>query len=118
MRECQSRQAELMLLFLRHLAVTPMGPTPAPTLAEDTHANELFDRVRAQAQEAGVPLRLIYGVARDIPDAILDLAVTHGADLLLLGTTRRGTLWRAMKGDVISGVAEHLPESIGLLIHA
>jgi nucleotide-binding universal stress UspA family protein len=118
LRECKSRQAELMLLFVRHLAVTPMGPTPVPTLAEDVQANELFERVREQASEAGVPLRLLYGVARDIPDAILDMAVTHGADLLLLGTTRRGTLWRAMKGDVIQGVAEHLPEAIGLLIHA
>ena len=46
------------------------------------------------------------------------MAVTHGADLLLLGTTRRGTLWKAMKGDVIQAVAEQLPERIGLLIHA
>jgi nucleotide-binding universal stress UspA family protein len=46
------------------------------------------------------------------------MALTHGADLLLLGTTRRGTLWRAMKGDVIQAVAEQLPESVGLLIHA
>jgi hypothetical protein len=46
------------------------------------------------------------------------MAVTHGADLLLLGTTRRGALWRAMKGDVIQAIAEQLPENIGLLIHA
>jgi amino acid transporter/nucleotide-binding universal stress UspA family protein len=118
LRECKSRQAELMLLFVRHLAVTPMGPSPAPTLDEDQQAKELFDRVRQQAREAGVPLRLLYAVARDVPDAILDMAVTHGADLLLLGTTRRGALWRAMKGDVIQGVAEHLPEPISLLIHA
>ena len=63
-------------------------------------------------------MRLLYGVARDIPDAILDMAVTHGADLLLLGTTRRGNLWKVMKGDVIQAVAEHLPESVALLIHA
>ena len=67
---------------------------------------------------ASGPLRLLYGVARDIPDAILDMAVTHGADLLLLGTTKRGTLWKAMKGDVIQAVAEQLPEGISLLIHA
>lgn len=118
LKECKSRQAELQLLFIRHIAVTPMGPAPIPTLAEDTSAQELFDRVRALAKEAGVPLRLLYGVARDIPDAILDMAVTHGADLLLLGTTRRGTLWKAMKGDVIQAVAEQLPETVGLLIHA
>ncbi|MHC5542640.1 universal stress protein, partial [Singulisphaera rosea] len=78
----------------------------------------LFDRLRENAKTVGVPLRLLYGVARDIPDAILDMAVTHGADLLLLGTTRRGTLWKAMKGDVIQAVAEQLPENIDLLIHA
>ena len=117
-QECQTRQAELQLLFIRHLAVTPMGPTAVPTLAEDEAAQELFERVRQQAQDAGVPLRLLYGVARDIPDAILDMAVTHGADLLLLGTTKRGALWKAMKGDVIQAVAEHLPEQVGLLIHA
>ena len=26
LKECKSRQAELQLLFIRHLAVTPMGP--------------------------------------------------------------------------------------------
>ena len=95
-----------------------MGPTAPPTLAEDPEALELFDRIRAQAIGLGVPLRLLYGVSRDIPEAILDMAVTHGADLLLLGTTRRGSLWKYMKGDVIQAVAEHLPDRIGLLIHA
>jgi nucleotide-binding universal stress UspA family protein len=117
-KECKNRQAELDLLFIRHVAVTPMGPTAPPSLSEDSTALQLFERLRIQAHEAGVPLRLLYGVARDIPEAILDMAVTHGADLLLLGTTRRGTLWKAMKGDVIQAVAEQLPERIGLLIHA
>ncbi len=118
LKECKNRQAELDILFVRHLAVTPMGPTAIPRLDEDSQALELFDRMRTQAKESGVPLRLLYGVARDIPDAILDMAVTHGADLLLLGTTRRGSLWKAMKGDVIQAVAEHLPDSVTLLIHA
>ena len=118
MKECLTRQAELDVLFIRHIAVTPMGPTAPPTLAEDDDAQSLFNRLRDQATTTGVPLRLLYGVARDIPEAILDMAVTHGADLLLLGTTRRGTLWKAMKGDIIQAVAEQLPERIGLLIHA
>ncbi len=118
LKECKMRQAELDILFIRHLVVMPMGPTNAPTLDEDEQALELFERMRGKTKEAGVPLRLLYGVARDIPEAILDMAMTHGADLLLLGTTRRGTLWKAMKGDVIQAVAEQLPESVGLLIHA
>lgn len=118
LKECKNRQAELNILFVRHLAVTPMGAISVMRLDEDTQALELFERLRDQSREAGIPLRLLYGVARDIPDAILDMAVTHGADLLLLGTTRRGALWKAMKGDVIQAVAEQLPENVGLLIHA
>lgn len=118
LEECKDRQAELQILFIRHLAVTPMGPTTIPRLEEDHQAQQLFERVRQQAAEAGVPLRLLYGVARDIPDAILDMTVTHGANVLMLGSTRRGALWKAMKGDVIQAVAEQLPENITLLIHA
>jgi len=118
LKECLTRRAELDILFVRHLVVMPMGPTAAPTLAEDEQALSLFELLREQAKAAGVPLRLLYGVARDIPEAILDMAMTHGADLLLLGTTRRGSLWKAMKGDVIQAVAEQLPETVALLIHA
>jgi nucleotide-binding universal stress UspA family protein len=118
LKESKNRQAELAILFVRHLAVTPMGPSAIPKLDEDEQALALFDHLRERAKEAGVPLRLLYGVARDISDAILDMAVTHGADLLILGTTRRGTLWRAMKGDIIQAIAEQLPGSIDLLIHA
>jgi amino acid transporter/nucleotide-binding universal stress UspA family protein len=117
-KTCKSRQAELQILYLRLLAVTPMGVTTILTLSEDHHALELFERLRVRAKDEGVPLRLLYGVTHDIPEAILDMAVTHGADQLLLGATKRGTLWKAMKGDVIQAVAEQLPEGIDLLIHA
>lgn len=118
LKQCASREAELQLLFLRPLAVTPMGTAPAMSLPEDPEAQALFDRLRGQSREAGVPLRLLYGVTTDVPFAILDMAVTHGADTLMLGATRRGVMWRMMKGDVISAVAEQLPEGIDLLIHA
>jgi amino acid transporter len=117
-KTCHSRQAELQILFLRLLAVTPMGETTIPALAEDSEALTLFERLRTRAKEEGVPLRLLYGVTHDIPETILDMAVTHGADQLLLGATKRGALWKVMKGDVIQAVAEQLPEGIDLLIHA
>ena len=117
-QECKVRQAELQLLYVKLLAVTPMGPVDIPTLAEDDHARALFDRLRERAKDEGVPLRLLYGVASDIPDAILDMTLTHGADLLLMGISRRGAMWKAMKGDVIQAVAELLPEQVGMMIYA
>ncbi|MFM7591534.1 MAG: universal stress protein, partial [Isosphaeraceae bacterium] len=115
-RECQAWQAEMQLLFIRHIAVNAIGPIVSITLDEDKAALDLFETVKAQCETAGVPLRLLYGVSRDVPDSILDFAVTHSADMLMLGVTRRGTLWTALKGDVIMSIARNLPESVGLLI--
>ncbi|MEI7924364.1 MAG: universal stress protein, partial [Planctomycetota bacterium] len=69
-----------------------------------------------KCEAAGVPLRLLYGVSRDVPDSILDFTVTHGADMLMLGVTRRGSMWTALKGDILMSIARNLPESVGLLI--
>ncbi len=44
LKEAKNRQAELQLLFVRHVAVTPMGPAPATTLAEDAQAQALFEQ--------------------------------------------------------------------------
>lgn len=115
-RECQAWQAELQLLFIRHVAVQAIGPIVSITLDEDKAAQALFEETRHQCEIAGVPLRLLYGVSRDVPDSILDFTVTHGADMLMLGVTRRGSLWTALKGDVLMSIARNLPESVGLLI--
>jgi amino acid transporter/nucleotide-binding universal stress UspA family protein len=115
-RECQAWQAELQLLFIRHVAVQAIGPIISITLDEDQAALDLFEKTRRQCEEAGVPLRLLYGVSREVPDSILDFAVTHGADLLMLGVTRRGAMWTALKGDVLMSIARNLPESVGFLI--
>ncbi|MCY2934401.1 MAG: hypothetical protein NT172_09605, partial [Planctomycetota bacterium] len=42
--------------------------------------------------------------------------VTHSADMLMLGVTRRGSMWTALKGDILMSIARNLPESVGLLI--
>ena len=117
-RMCKDRRAELIVLYVRHLSVIPMGPIDHPGLADDADARTMLDLARRKALAAGVPCRLLYAVAESVPGIILDMAATHGADQLLLGVSRRGALWKAMKGDVIAGVAEQLPEGIDLLIRA
>jgi amino acid transporter len=116
--EAKIRRAELLVLFVRQFAVVPMGPIAHPNVHEDADALKLFADVKAAAEPAGVPFRPVYAVAYDAADTILDLAATYGVDILILGTTQRGALWRTMKGDVIQEVAEYLPEQTRLLIHA
>ncbi len=118
LKEAKNRQAELAVLFVRHLAVTPMGPSAFPKLDEDEQALALFDLLAPALQgsrcAASPALRRRPRHPRRYP--------RHG------GHARRRspdpghhpprTLWRAMKGDVIQAVAEQLPGSIDLLIHA
>lgn len=63
-------------------------------------------------------MRPLYAVTNDVADAILELAVTYGVDLLILGVSQRSRVERLVKGDVIQHVAQYLPERITLLIHA
>jgi amino acid transporter/nucleotide-binding universal stress UspA family protein len=112
-----SQHAELWLVFVRHIAVVA-GPTRDSDVVADEEAVLLEQSARAYAAEFNVPMRFVYATATDIAETVLDVAATHAVDVLILGSTRRGKLWRAMKGDVIQQVAEHLPENISLLLHA
>lgn len=117
--EARNRQAELRVLFVRQLAFTPMGPEENFFDAKtDEEAQALFAEVGHLAKEAGVPWRPVYTASDNVAAMIADTASTHGADVLILGASQRGPLWKAMKGDVIQEVGQYLPENIRLIIHA
>lgn len=116
--QCRLSSGELFVLFVRHVAVPTIGLSGHADMSQDAEAVELFAAVKEQANEAGVPAYFLYSVAYDVAEAILEMAATYAVDTVLLGTTRRGMLWRAMKGDVIQQVAYELPERITLLVHA
>jgi nucleotide-binding universal stress UspA family protein len=118
LNHAKAQNAELFVLFIRHLAIATMGSSNDPDAALDPEAVDLFGYAATQAAEAGMPVHCLYALAWDVADAILDFAVTYGVDELVLGASKRGALWHTMKGDVIQGVAEYLPERINLLIHA
>jgi amino acid transporter/nucleotide-binding universal stress UspA family protein len=113
----RSQHAELWLVFVRHIAIDS-GVTRESDVANDQEALQLESSAKAYSAEYGVPMRFVYSTATDIGDTVLDVAATYAVDVLILGSTRRSRLWRAMTGDVIQQVAEYLPENISLLIHA
>ncbi len=116
--QAQKHQAELLVLFARQVAVPVIGPTNPAKPQEDEEAKKMFAGIREQAKALGVPIRELYAVTYDVADTILDFAATFAVDRVILGATQRGTLWRTMKGDIIQGVAQHLPERTTLLICA
>ena len=61
--------------------------------------------------------RFRLSVSDDPAASILDLAATLGIDILVLGTPHRHALVRLLKGNVVTEVAENLPENIQLIIY-
>jgi nucleotide-binding universal stress UspA family protein len=118
LEQARARQAELLVLFVQHIAVPTLRSSRVADAKTDPEAQDFFRQVEERAAQAKVPVRPLYAVAWDVADAILDTAATYDVELLLLGSTRRSSLWRIIKGDVIRQVARYLPDRVGLLIHA
>jgi nucleotide-binding universal stress UspA family protein len=116
--EAHQRSANLFVLFVRDIAVLFGGQEHPLTPEEDAEASVLFGAAGELAREYSVPLQEIYCVSHDPADVILDFSATYAADLVILGVSRRVGVMRALRGDVISGVADNLPAESTLLIHA
>jgi nucleotide-binding universal stress UspA family protein len=116
--ECLARQAEMILLFLRPLAVTPMGPNPLPGLSEDDEARETFDRIGSETDRVGVPLRTIYATTGDLPATICEVARDSETDVVLVGSTRRSGFSRFLSRDLAPSILKRLPERASLTIRA
>ncbi len=118
LEQAQKHQAELLVLYAQQVAVPLLGSASQAKLSDDPEALQMFARIRDEAKALGVPIRELYAVTSDVADTILDFAATFAVDRVILGATQRGALWRTMKGDIIQGVAQHLPERTTLLICA
>ena len=116
--ECQSRNAVLLVLFLRPLAVLPMGQNPIPTLEEDAAALAVFEQVRHEAAAVGVPLQMFYRVTADRPATLIEVARNHQVDVVLMEAAKRSWLGNLLAGDMTRAILSHLPEHVSLIVHA
>lgn len=117
--EAEARNSNLLVLFVRDLRVA-YGPPAGGVyrLEDDADAVPIFVHANKVARELKIPLMPIYCVARSPAEMILDFAGTYAVDYVIMGVTRRGTVFRALRGDIISEVAASLPPETKLLIHA
>lgn len=119
----KDKGAALFVLFVREvsLAFRERGGTAGRgtmALADDKEAKAIFAEAKKLCDDAGVPMVPLYAVHDSPAELILDHAATLGADAVLMGVSKRGSLWKTLRGDVLQEVIEYLPSSIPLLIHA
>jgi amino acid transporter len=120
LEEARLRQSTLYVLFVKEVAVNLLGPVESaerPRWQSDPVASEIMYRMLALGKENGVTVVAVYLVSDDPAASILDLAATLGIDILVLGTPHRHALVRLLKGNVVTEVAENLPENIQLIIY-
>ncbi len=114
----QQLGAILFVIYVRPWNVQFVVETSAPRLEEDKEAQDVFRAADQVCKKKNVPMVPIYVVSRDVPDSILDFAATYDVKALLMGVSRQGAILRTLRGDLLTAVADQLPQDIPLLIHA
>jgi amino acid transporter len=120
LEEARLRQGPLYVLYVKEVAVNLPGPVASPERPrwqDDRAASEIMLRMLALGKENNVTVVPVYMVSEDPAGTILDLSATIGIDILILGTPHRHTMVRLLKGNVVTQVADSLPENIQLVIY-
>ncbi len=117
--EAQLRKASLFVLYVKEVAIyyTAAGTRLGRAKWEDdSEANAIMRSVTKLGTERAVSVIPLYAVSHDAAATIVDLAATMGVDYLVIGASQRNALNKLLRGSVATNVAQHLPESINLLI--
>ncbi|CAN5351086.1 hypothetical protein BH20VER3_BH20VER3_20890 [soil metagenome] len=119
LEEAQRRKAVLCVVYIKEIAVYF---AEAPKLLgsakwkDDAQARAIMLLMLKEGEARGVCVQPVYAVSEDASATILDLAATLGVDYIILGASQRGTLADLLRGSVATQIAQHLPESIRLVI--
>ena len=115
LQEAKLRGARVYFLFVREVKV---AAEVVGRLEDDAKALEVIGEMKTGAATEKVALTPVYCTANKASDMIVELAATLGADLVILGGTRRGVLVNLLRGDTVREVSSQLPDEIPLLVVA
>jgi len=115
LQEAKLRGARLYFLFVREVQV---AAEVVGRLGDDMKAQDVIGEMRKAASDEKVAMTPVYCTANKASDMIVELAATLGADLVVLGGTRRGVLVNLLRGDTVREVSSQLPDEIPLVVVA
>ena len=113
LEEAKLRNARLFFLFVREVQV---ATEVSGKLADDAEAQRVLGEIRQVAATDKVLLTPVYCVSNKASDMITEMAATLGADLVVLGGSRRKVLVNLLRGDTVQQVSQSLPEEIRLVV--
>jgi amino acid transporter len=115
LEEARLRGSQLLVLYIREVAVNIDIAGMGGKWQEDPDARALFTRLEAEAAK-GLKVNKLYSISDSPADTIIDIAATFGVDTVVLGGSRRATFVNLLKGNVVARVAANLPETMHLIV--
>jgi amino acid transporter/nucleotide-binding universal stress UspA family protein len=119
LEEAQLRKAVLCVVYVKEIAVYFSGAPAVLGKAkwkDDAQARAIMSLMLKEGEARGVCVQPVYAVSEDASATILDLAATLGVDYIILGASQRRSLADLLRGSVATQIAQHLPDSIRLVI--
>lgn len=108
--EAKHRNAFLFILRVKEIAV---GALPAqldmPTNGQERRIEEICNEAGIQHQSVQIP-------SYDVGYTIAEQAATFGVERVIIGAQHRSRLEYALKGSVMRGLSQLLPEDVQLII--
>lgn len=102
------------LLFVLH--VQEVNVAILPERVQD-QMSEVQVHMRRICEESGIRYHFISIMSYEVGYTIAEQAATLGVDRVILGSTKRSMLLKALRGSVINTVSQLLPEDVQLVIY-
>jgi amino acid transporter/nucleotide-binding universal stress UspA family protein len=109
----KKENAALVVCFIRDVALSyKIEAEKTFSLDTDPAAQLLFRDFLARGHHVGIPIIPAYDTGRNAPELIAELAAVNAVEKVLIGTSRRGTLYHLIKGSFQSQLEQLLPPEI------
>jgi nucleotide-binding universal stress UspA family protein len=113
MEIAKESNASLVVCFIRGVALSyKVEAETRLTLDTDPAAQALFADFLAHGHRAGVPIIPMYDTGTNSAELIAEHAALNGVEKVLIGSSRRGTLHRIIKGSFQQQLESLLPPEI------
>ncbi len=107
------QQAALVVCFIREVALTYLAEAEYRLSLETDHAAQaLFRDFLALAHKYEVPIIPFYDTGTNSAELIAEAAAINAVDRILIGSSRRGTLYQVIKGSFQRKLESLLPPEI------
>jgi nucleotide-binding universal stress UspA family protein len=111
--ECKRTGSALVVVFIRQINLSyKYEYTGRLTIDTDLAALRTFARFLELGHDHGVEVMPVYDTGPDAAEALAEAAAVHGADKILIGTSRQGALYHFVKGHFQQRLESILPPEI------